>query len=114
MDAGARFTHYIVSRLKHEFGKENLPEDVETNLEGYLGYKFWELRKKLREELQTKHGITLTKSFIDGWHLDHVRPLSSFPKHIVGDAIFKQCWAIGNLEMIPAKENLSKGAKYNG
>lgn len=109
-DAGARFTHYIVSRLKHEFPKDQLPANLETNLEDYLGYKLWQLRKKLRLELQGQ-GISLTKTFIDGWHLDHKRPFSSFPPHKIGDPTFKACWAIENLEMIPALKNLQKGAK---
>lgn len=109
-DAKARFTHYIVSRINNEFPKEEIPKDLETNLEGYLGYKLWELRKALRTDLALI-GVGLTESFKQGWHLDHVKPHSSFPKHIIGDNVFQECWAINNLKMIPAAENLSKGAK---
>lgn len=109
-DATARFTHYIVSRINNEFPKEEIPKDIETHLETYLGYKLWELRKALRMDLALI-GIRLTQSFKEGWHLDHVKPHSSFPKHKIGDKVFQACWAIENLKMIPATENLSKGAK---
>lgn len=109
-DAKARFTHYIVSRINNEFPKAEIPKDLETNLEDYLGYKLWELRKALRMDLSLI-GMGLTQSFKEGWHLDHVRPHSSFPKHTIGDNTFQECWAINNLKMIPAVENLSKGAK---
>ena len=109
-DAKARFTHYIVSRVNNEFPKEEIPSDLETNLEEYLGYKLWELRKALRMDLSLI-GMGLTRSFREGWHLDHVKPHSTFPKHKIGDSVFQECWGIANLKMIPAFENLSKGAK---
>lgn len=112
-DAKARFKHIIMSRLRNEFRKEELPKDLEKNLEHYLGYPLFELRKKVREEVQAE-GHTLYQCFEEGWHLDHRRPLSSFPKHQIGDSVFKECWAIGNLKLIPALENLQKGAKYAG
>jgi hypothetical protein len=110
-DAGARFTHYIISRLHNEMEKSALPADLETNLEQYLGYRMFELRKHLRIQLKLE-GKTLISTFKDGWHLDHVRPFSSFPEHKVGDEIFRECWHYSNLKMIPALENLQKGAKY--
>lgn len=109
-DAKARFTHYIVTRLRHEHKGQAIPSDLETSLPKYLGYKLWQLRRKLRLELKTQ-GLTLTKAFDKGYHLDHKRPLSSFPTHLIGDSTFQECWAITNLELIPALENLQKGAQ---
>jgi len=46
-------------------------------------------------------------------HIDHIIPISVFnftqPEHID----FKRCWALSNLQLLPAQENLSKGAKLS-
>ena len=46
-------------------------------------------------------------------HIDHVTPVKVFnytnPEH----QDFKRCWALENLQLLPAKENLSKGAKLD-
>jgi 5-methylcytosine-specific restriction endonuclease McrA len=65
--------------------------------------------------------IHLTKTLPDGYtwsdflagklHIDHIIPISAFnfskPEHID----FKRCWALSNLRLIPAKENLIKSNK---
>lgn len=45
------------------------------------------------------------------WHLDHIVPVSSFRARAAGDDEFRACWALPNLRPLPARENLSKGAK---
>jgi len=47
-------------------------------------------------------------------HIDHIRPISSF--NLTGDVDdeFKACWALENLRLLPARDNMVKGAKYNG
>ena len=52
------------------------------------------------------------KDFISGdLHIDHKIPISAFnftkPEH----ADFKRCWALKNLQLLPAKENLIKSDK---
>ncbi len=52
------------------------------------------------------------KDFLDGkLHIDHKIPKSVFnytqPEHID----FKRCWALSNLQLLPAYENLSKSNK---
>jgi len=46
------------------------------------------------------------------WHIDHIRPISSFDFNSYNDPEFKQCWALKNLQPLWASENLSKGAKF--
>lgn len=58
--------------------------------------------------------------FLDGmnwenwgtWHIDHIRPISSFLKSGVSDP--KEINALRNLRPLWAAENLSKGARYDG
>jgi hypothetical protein len=110
-DAGARLRHYIVTRIKNEL--QHIPADIHTNLEHYLGYRLFELKKHLRQELKAREGISLVKSFRLGHHLDHISPHSSFNISTVYEQSFKDCWAISNLRMISGKENLQKGAKLD-
>ena len=110
-DADARLRHYIVTRIKNEWPKEKVPADIHTNLEEYLGYKMFQLKKHLRNELKEREGITLIKSFKEGYHMDHIKPHSSFKKGEIGDADFKACWHYTNMAMIAASVNLSKGKK---
>lgn len=109
-DPIARLRHYITTRIKNEFG-DNAPKDVHTNLEGYLGYELWNLKKHLKQTVRTEYGIALVKSFKEDYHLDHIKAHSTFDIRTIGDEEFKRCWAIDNLKMIPAKLNLQKGAK---
>ncbi len=113
----------IVFRIKHHFGTRitdqlgrACPKHLNKDLEKYLGYRISELRRHLEEEIQLREGITVREAFKRGYHIDHVRPLSSFAVSEVdseeGLAAFRECWAITNLILIPAEENLSKGAKY--
>lgn len=112
-NAAARLRHYIVTRIKNEAGKHDMPvpADIHTNLEAYVGYKLYELKRALRQDIQDREGITLVRSFKEGYHLDHKRPHSSFAIKSIGDAEFRKCWAIDNLWMIPGAENLKKSDK---
>ncbi len=113
-DPIARYTHYIVTRIKNELRKEDIPKDLQTNLEKYLGYKLFALQKHLRVELQEREGITLFECFKRNYHLDHIKPHSSFSVVRVDSEEFKKCWHYTNLMMISAQDNLKKGAKYDG
>lgn len=46
----------------------------------------------------------------DGWHIDHVRPLSSFD--LLDPVQFSQACHYTNLQPLWAKDNLSKGNKW--
>lgn len=110
-DPKARLAHHIATRIDKDFPKT---PGLHKDLEKHLGYKMSRLTRKLKRELAEKHGMGLRAAFAAGWHLDHIRPLSSFDIKEVGDAEFKKCWAVANLEMIPAEDNLAKGAKWDG
>mgnify|MGYP001002216353 CR=1 FL=1 len=112
-DPIARFRHYIVTRIKNEYEKHEVPKDIHTDLEEYIGYKLFKLKKHVRDELKEREGITLIEAFKRGYHLDHRKPHSSFDIKVIGDEEFKKCWHYENLWLIPAKDNLAKGAKQD-
>lgn len=43
------------------------------------------------------------------WHIDHIRPLSSFTYSSPKDPDFHKCWALANLAPLWARDNLRKG-----
>ena len=58
----------------------------------------------------------LENQFVDGmtwenkgkWHIDHIRPVSSFNYNSMEDPGFKECWGLSNLRPLWAKDNLKK------
>lgn len=47
------------------------------------------------------------------WHIDHIRPISSFNMTSFDCDDFKKCWALENLRPLEAIENIKKGNKMD-
>lgn len=45
------------------------------------------------------------------WHIDHIRPLSSFAFSTPDDPQFREAWALSNLQPLWGIDNLRKGAR---
>ena len=64
----------------------------------------------------------LESQFTDGmswenrseWHIDHIRPVSSFDFDSTDHPDFKECWALDNLQPLWAADNMSKATKWDG
>ena len=76
-----------------------------------LGYTREQLISHL--EKQFSPGMSWENYGSNGWHIDHIVPLSAFnytdPSHID----FKRAWALSNLRPLWAAENLRKHAKLD-
>ncbi len=46
------------------------------------------------------------------WHIDHIRPRSSFSYSEPSDPEFLECWSMSNLQPLWKIDNLKKGSKY--
>lgn len=65
--------------------------------------------------------VHLQSQFLDGmnwdnmneWHIDHIRPISSFKFASPDDPEFKECWALSNLRPLWAKDNMHKHKKWS-
>lgn len=63
--------------------------------------------------------LHLEKRFVPGmtwqnygeWHIDHIRPDSSFSYESATDPAFLECWALSNLQPLWKLDNLKKGSK---
>lgn len=123
-----RIRHHTATRCLKQLG-DLAPEGFTKNIEDYLGYKIRHLVAHLREDLKSREGSSrsLRDALDEGYHIDHIKPLSTFevivPSEGLGDDLgdpvvdwdtFRECWDIHNLTAIPGKENLEKGAKWDG
>lgn len=123
----ARIRHHTATRCLTQLGKSNTPPNFVTNLEDHLGYRISTLVKHLSRDLKEREGKRrkLRDALNEGYHIDHIRPLSSYPvvytfvdrggetKEKVDWGVFRECWRVDNLTAIPALENLQKGARYD-
>jgi len=110
-DPAFRLKHHIATRVATQFPRDQLPKRFTANLEQYLGYSMVSLVEHLEKRVKETYDINLVQAFVQDYHLDHIRPLSSFICAKIGDQEFQRCWHPMNLKMIPAAVNLKKGSK---
>jgi len=77
--------------------------------EDLVPYTAEEIQKRLDSTMPTGYNW---QDFLDGnLHIDHIIPISVFnfdcPEHLD----FQRCWALDNLQLLPAKENIHKSNK---
>jgi len=79
--------------------------------ESLVGYTMNDLIKRLKKTMP--EGYTWQDYLDAKLHIDHIIPVSVFnftkPEHID----FKRCWALGNLQLLPAEENRKKYNKLD-
>jgi hypothetical protein len=76
---------------------------------------YFDVLKYTPEELMSH----LESKFIDGmtwdnygeWHVDHIKPISSFNIIEIGDEEFMKCWTLKNLQPLWGVENIKKSNK---
>lgn len=73
-----------------------------------VGYTLSDLVGHL--ESQFVPGMSWDNYGLHGWHIDHIRPVSSFD--LTEDDQVVECWALSNLRPLWAADNWSKGARY--
>lgn len=73
-----------------------------------LGYSQEELIKHL--EKQFINGMTWDN--YGKWHVDHIRPITSFDIKEIGDEEFLKCWGLDNLQPLWGVDNIRKSNKY--
>ena len=113
-----------------QYQKQRRKTDLKYNLNGRMSYairkslksnkagRHWEdlvgyTVKDLEEHLQKKMPPHYTwQDYLDGkLHIDHIIPKSVFNFTKYTQIDFRKCWALKNLQLLPAEENLIKGAK---
>jgi len=69
--------------------------------------------EQLINHLEGKFQEGMTWDNYGQWHLDHIKPMSSFVFKNPEDKKFQECWSLNNLQPLWGQENLSKGSKLN-
>lgn len=100
------FNHRMASGINKSLKKGNKNG---RHWESLVGYTATDLEKRLKSTMP--FGYTWN-DFLNGeLHIDHIIPVSVFnftePEHID----FKRCWALENLRLLPAEDNLRKSNK---
>ncbi len=72
-------------------------------------YTIEELEVHLRGTIPD--GYSWSDFLSGGLHIDHITPISAFNFDIPEHIDFKRCWALENLRLLPATENLKKHNK---
>ena len=77
--------------------------------EDLVGYTLSNLMKRLKKTIPKDY---TWQDYLGGrLHIDHIIPISAFnftrPEH----SDFKRCWALNNLQLLSAKENIAKSNK---
>jgi len=80
-----------------------------SHWEDLVGYNLDDLIKKLKRTIPKGY---CWQDFLEGrLHLEHIIPKNAFNFTKLEHADFKRCWALSNLRLLPARENMIKGKK---
>jgi len=70
--------------------------------------------KELVAHIESKFTDGMSWDNKEKWHIDHIRPVSSFNFDSTDHPDFKKCWSLNNLQPLWARDNLSKHNKWDG
>ena len=77
--------------------------------EDLVGYTLNDLIKRLKETMP--EGYTWDDVLEGKLHIDHIIPISAWDFDKPEQINFQKCWALSNLQLLPAKENMIKHDK---
>jgi hypothetical protein len=107
----------------NQYNKEKYRKDPITNIRsrvnGHIRYHLQSKNgsafkmlpytpKQLKKSIESKFKDGMSWDNMDKWHIDHIIPASMFNFNSMDDIGFLQCYAIGNLQPMWAKDNLIK------
>jgi len=119
-----------VRKTQNKYKRNRARIDPKYNLNRRMGCMIWQSLKgnKKGRHWETLVGYTLNdltkhlkntvpkeytwQDYLKGkFHIDHIKPISAFNFIKPEDEEFKQCWALDNLQLLLAEDNLRKGKK---
>jgi len=66
---------------------------------------------ELIKHLEGKFDSNMNWDNYGKWHVDHIKPISSFNINEIGDDEFMKCWGLDNLQPLWGDENIRKSNK---
>lgn len=103
-----RISSTISIRINKTLKREGISKR-KRHWENLVGYTKEDLKVHLEKLFQ--EGMTW-ENYGSDWHIDHIKPISSFDITSLECEEFKKCWALDNLQPLWAKENMKKGNRY--
>lgn len=100
-------------RLNHQFSGA-IRRSLKGNKDGIkwinlVDYNLNDLIKRLKQTIPKDFSW---QDFLNGdLHIDHIIPINAFEFDKSEDFQFRECWALNNLRLLPAMENIKKGTK---
>ena len=105
----------IRKRISAAMRKAIRQEKAGRHWEELVDYSLDDLIKRLKSTMP--EGYTWEDDFVMGdnvLHIDHVIPMSAFNFGSAEDIDFKRCFALDNLQLLPAIDNMHKSGKLEG
>lgn len=99
------------ARLKSAVKNRSASKIIKENLGCSIEELICKLESQFYPNTETDEKMSWDNYGLYGWHLDHIKPLVMFDLTSSGD--LKKACHYSNLQPLWAKDNLSKGAKYN-
>lgn len=96
--------------------RERLSKGIRRGLQGYISSVFDVLDftvDDIASRFETLFVEGMSWDNMSEWHIDHIRPVSSFNFTTTDCEDFKKCWALDNLQPLWAIDNLRKSNKWD-
>ena len=106
-DKNFRLSLSLRDKLSKILKQKNIKKTIKTF--DLIGCSIVDLRIHFEKQFQT--GMTWENHGYYGWHIDHIRPISSFD--LTDPEQQKLCFHYSNLQPLWAKDNLKKAAKLD-
>lgn len=100
------FQRFVRSNLRRMSG--SLTGERKVRIESLVGYT----QEQFIKHIESQFKVRMSWCNRSEWHIDHIKPIKAFIDEGITDP--KIINALGNLQPLWAKDNLSKGAKYEG
>lgn len=100
-----RMQHLVYESLRSRNAKKS------DRWESLVGYPIADLHRRLKRTVPA--GYTWGDFMSGALHIDHIVPLAVHNYQSAEDQDFKRAWALSNLQLLPAQENISKSAKLS-
>lgn len=110
-DARYRTSRLIANMINQSLHRNGAGGKHGLHWELLVGYTCGRLVDRLKETLPTGHSW---QDFLAGkLHIDHIIPVTAFNFRSADDSDFKRCWALSNLQLLPAEQNRRKSDKLS-
>lgn len=109
--------HETVSRSVNRMLKRCGGNKNKSSCLNFLSYTVQELKEHLEKQFEPWMNWNNHGTYVFGgeqkWHIDHIKPHSSFYYETMDCEEFRNCWALENLRPLSAVDNMKKSNKID-